>query len=131
MLLFRQMFDLQSSTYTNLLGDGRRGDAVLIDPVFEQERRDAALIGEPDLKLVATPETDVHVDHVTGAWLLRQRTGSKIMSLAPSGANGANRCLMQDDVIAFGARRLLRDTGPSQNGCLTFDPASVGPPANS
>jgi sulfur dioxygenase len=121
MLLFRQMFDPQSSTYTYLLGDGRGGEAVLIDPVFEQVRRDAALIGELDLKLVATLETHVHADHVTGAWLLRQRTGSKIMLSAASGAEEADRCLVQDDVIAFGARRLLvRATPGHTNGCLTF-----------
>ena len=44
MLVFRQLFDPQSSTYTYLLGDARGGEAVLIDPVFEQARRDAALI---------------------------------------------------------------------------------------
>jgi len=46
MLLFRQLFDPQSSTYTYLLADRRGGKAVLIDPVFEQVRRDAALLGE-------------------------------------------------------------------------------------
>ena len=44
MLIFRQLFDPQSSTYTYLLGDSDSGEAVLIDPVFEQARRDAALI---------------------------------------------------------------------------------------
>jgi glyoxylase-like metal-dependent hydrolase (beta-lactamase superfamily II) len=68
MLVFRQLFDLQSSTYTYLLGDCRNGEAVLIDPVFEQVRRDAALIDELGLVLVATLETHVHADHVTGAW---------------------------------------------------------------
>ncbi len=46
MLIFRQLFDPQSSTYTYLLGDSRSREAVLIDPVFEQARRDAALVGE-------------------------------------------------------------------------------------
>jgi glyoxylase-like metal-dependent hydrolase (beta-lactamase superfamily II) len=46
MLIFRQLFDPQSSTYTYLLGDGESRAAVLIDPVFEQVRRDAALIAE-------------------------------------------------------------------------------------
>jgi penicillin amidase len=76
MLVFRQLFDPQSSTYTYLLGDKGGGKAVLIDPVFEQVRRDAALIGELGLGLVATLETHVHADHVTGAWLLKRRVGS-------------------------------------------------------
>src|SRR5229473_3113183 len=85
MLVFRQLFDPQSSTYTYLLGDRPSGQAVLIDPVFEQVRRDAALLGELGLKLVATLETHIHADHVTGAWLLQQRTGSRIMlSAAPA-----------------------------------------------
>ena len=50
MLVFRQLFDPQSSTYTYLLADSASGEAVLIDPVFEQARRDAALIEELGLR---------------------------------------------------------------------------------
>lgn len=121
MLVFRQMFDPQSSTYTYLLGDRRSGDAVLIDPVFEQVRRDAALIGELGLTLVATLETHIHADHVTGAWLLRRRLGSRIMVSAASGAEGADRYLEQDDVVAFGGRRLLVHATPGHtSGCVTY-----------
>ena len=55
MLIFRQLCDPQSSTYTYLLGDGDSGAAVLIDPVFEQVRRDEALIRELRLSLAWTP----------------------------------------------------------------------------
>src|ERR1700733_7173551 len=121
MLIFRQLFDPQSSTYTYLLGDSASRAAVLIDPVFEQVRRDAALIDELGLKLVATLETHVHADHVTGAWLLNRRTGSKIMVAKAGGAAGADRYLVQDDVIAFGSRRLLvRATPGHTGGCLTY-----------
>jgi|tagenome__1003787_1003787.scaffolds.fasta_scaffold20963876_1 sulfur dioxygenase len=121
MLVFRQLFDPQSSTYTYLLGDRASGAAVLVDPVFEQVRRDAALIGELGLTLIATLETHVHADHVTGAWLLKRRTGSRIMLSAASGAVGADRYLAQDDVVAFGGRRLLVRVSPGHtNGCLTF-----------
>ena len=78
MLVFRQLFDPQSSTYTYLLADGKSGTAVIIDPVFEQVRRDAALIAELGLKLLYTLDTHVHADHVTGAWLLKQQTGCSI-----------------------------------------------------
>src|SRR3989440_2539651 len=121
MLVFRQLFDPQSSTYTYLLGDRASGAAVLIDPVFEQVRRDAALIGELGLTLTATLETHVHADHVTGAWLLKRRTGNRIMLSAASGAVGADRYLAQDDVVAFGGRRLLVRASPGHtNSCLTY-----------
>jgi sulfur dioxygenase len=79
MLVFRQLFDPQSSTYTYLLGETDGGEAVLIDPVCEQARRDAALVRELGLRLVATLETHIHADHVTGAWLLRRDTGCHII----------------------------------------------------
>jgi len=121
MLVFRQLFDPQSSTYTYLLGDRPSGQAVLIDPVFEQVRRDVALLGELGLKLVATLETHVHADHVTGAWLLKQRTGSRIMVAKASGAAGVDRHLSQDDVVQFGGRRLMvRATPGHTNSCLTY-----------
>ena len=121
MFVFRQLFDPQSSTYTYLLADRRGGQAVLIDPVFEQVRRDAALIEELGLTLVATLETHVHADHVTGASLLKQRLGSKIMLAATSSAEGADRLLGEDDVVAFGSRRLLvRATPGHTDSCLTF-----------
>src|SRR5207248_5069328 len=106
MLVFRQLFDPQSSTYTYLLGDRASGAAVLIDPVFEQVRRDAALIGELGLKLRWTLETHVHADHVTGAWLLKQRLDSGIALAAASGATGADRLLADGDQVTFGRRAL-------------------------
>ena len=78
MLIFRQLFDQQSSTYTYLLADPGAREAVLIDPVFEQARRDAALVAELGVKLLWTLETHVHADHITGAWLHKQRLGSRI-----------------------------------------------------
>src|SRR6516164_3765554 len=101
MLVFRQLFDPTSSTYTYLLGDSTTGEAVLIDPVFEQVRRDAALVSELGLKLLWTLETHVHADHVTGASLLRSRLGSRIALAEASGATGADRLLKDGDRIAF------------------------------
>jgi len=121
MLVFRQLFDPPSSTYTYLLADGSTGEAVLIDPVFEQVRRDAALIEELDLKLRYTLETHIHADHVTGAWMLKRRFGSQIAVAEASGADGADRRLVHDDIVSFGGRRLqVRATPGHTSGCLTF-----------
>ncbi|MEQ1867852.1 MAG: MBL fold metallo-hydrolase, partial [Micropepsaceae bacterium] len=65
-MLFRQLFEAQSSTYSYLLGDEASREAILIDPVFEEVRREIALLEELDLRLVATLDTHVHADHVTG-----------------------------------------------------------------
>ena len=121
MLIFRQLVDLQSSTYTYLLADGGSGEAVLIDPVFEQARRDAALIDELGLRLRWTLDTHIHADHVTAAWMLKQRLGSEIAVGAQGGAGGADRLLRQGDRVAFGKRHLsVRETPGHTAGCLTY-----------
>ncbi len=120
-MIFRQLFDPQSFTYSYLLGDARTGEAVLIDPVFEQARRDRALIAELGLTLRFTLETHVHADHVTGAWLLKQHLGSRIAIAGASGAAGADLSLAHGDRIAFGSRTLeARETPGHTNGCLTY-----------
>src|SRR3954466_6806033 len=101
-MIFRQLFDPQSSTYTYLLADPGSREALVIDPVFEQARRDAALIEELGLHLKATLETHVHADHVTGAWLLKQKLESRIAVCSKSGAEGADFYLEPGEKIAFG-----------------------------
>ena len=121
MLIFRQLFDPPSSTYSYLLADSETLDAVLIDPVFEQARRDATLVQELGLRLRWTLETHVHADHVTGGWLLRQRLGSGFALSARSGAVGADRYLQDGEQVAFGKRHLeVRATPGHTDGCLTF-----------
>lgn len=126
MLVFRQLFDPASSTYTYLLADG--GRAVLVDSVFEQVRRDEALLHELGLALDWTLETHVHADHVTGAALHRRRSRSRIALAEASGAQGADRYLRHGDRITFGSRHLdVRATPGHTNGCLTYvlDDASM------
>jgi sulfur dioxygenase len=120
-MLFRQLFDPQSSTYTYLLADPASREALLIDPVFEQARRDAALIDELGLKLAWTLETHVHADHVTGAWILRDKLGSRIAVSAQSGAEGADKYIRDGDSVSFGKRRLeARPTPGHTAGCTTY-----------
>lgn len=119
MLIFRQLFDPVSSTYTYLLGDS--GQAVLIDPVFEHERRDVALLRELGLELVATLDTHVHADHVTAAWLMKQRCGSQILLSEDSGAANVDRLLKHGDRVDFGTRHLgVRATPGHTSGCLSY-----------
>ena len=121
MLIFRQLFDPQSSTYSYLLGDGESSEAVLIDPVFEQVLRDSALIRELGLTLRFTVETHIHADHVTGASALKKRLGSKIALGAATGAEGADSYLEDRARVAFGKRFLeVRSTPGHTNGCVTY-----------
>ena len=120
-MIFRQLFDPQSSTYTYLLADSATREAVLIDPVFEHARRDAALIEELGLKLLWTLETHVHADHVTGASLLKRRFNSRIALSGDSGAEGADRKLADGDTVEFGKRALeVRATPGHTGGCVTY-----------
>jgi len=120
-VIFRQLFDPQSSTYTYLLADSATREAVLIDPVFEQAERDAALAKELGVRLGWTLETHVHADHVTGAWLHRRRLGSKIALSRASGAEGADRYLEDGDRVEFGRRALEARATPGHTaGCMTY-----------
>ena len=121
MIIFRQLFDPESSTYTYLIADAKSREAVLIDPVYEQVLRDAALLEELDLRLRFTLETHVHADHVTGGWALGQRSGSLMALAEVSGAVGADRYLKHGEHIEFGSRYLeVRATPGHTNGCLTY-----------
>src|SRR3954453_24251616 len=73
-MLFRQLFDSVSGTYTYLLASRRGGEALIIDPVLEKVERYIQLVDELDLKLVKAVDTHLHADHVTGVAALRDRT---------------------------------------------------------
>jgi glyoxylase-like metal-dependent hydrolase (beta-lactamase superfamily II)/rhodanese-related sulfurtransferase len=120
-LLFRQLQDPTSSTYTYLLADPTTREAILIDPVFEQAARDTALLRELDLKLVCTIDTHVHADHITAAWQLKATHGSRIAIAAAAGAAGADIALRPGDRIEFGSRALeARATPGHTDGCMSF-----------
>ena len=74
-MLFRQLFDSVSCTYTYLLAGGPGGEALLIDPVVDKVDVYLQLLDELDLRLVKAVDTHVHADHVTGLGVLRDRTG--------------------------------------------------------
>ena len=72
-MIFRQMFDHTSSTYTYLLASRPGGEALIIDPVLDRVDRYLALLKELDLKLIKAVDTHVHADHITGLGELRDR----------------------------------------------------------
>jgi sulfur dioxygenase len=73
-MIFRQLFDSTSGTYTYLLASRHGGEALIIDPVLEKIDRYLQLVRELDLKLVKAVDTHLHADHVTGLGALRDRT---------------------------------------------------------
>src|SRR5207244_12506634 len=73
-MIFRQLFDQVSGTYSYLLASRRGGEALIIDPVLEKVDRYLQLIHELDLKLVKAVDTHLHADHITGLGALRDKT---------------------------------------------------------
>jgi sulfur dioxygenase len=77
-MIFKQLFDPLSSTYTYLLGCESTGEAMLIDPVIATLERDLAELDKLGLKLAYSVDTHIHADHITSARELKRRTGSRI-----------------------------------------------------
>jgi glyoxylase-like metal-dependent hydrolase (beta-lactamase superfamily II)/rhodanese-related sulfurtransferase len=73
-MIFRQLFDQTSGTYSYLMASRRGGEALIIDPVLEKVDRYLQLVKELDLKLVKAVDTHIHADHITGLGALRDRT---------------------------------------------------------
>ena len=105
-MIFRQLFEPVSSTYTYLLACEETGQAALIDPVLETVERDLALIRGLGLTLASTIETHIHADHVTGAGRLRALTGSKAGFPTLSGADFTDFTISEGNPIAIGALQL-------------------------
>lgn len=81
-MIFRQLFEPVSSTYTYLLGCAETGEAVLVDPVVNSMDRDLQLLQGLGLRLAFTLDTHIHADHITAALELKKRTGSRIAAPA-------------------------------------------------
>tara|TARA_B100000029_G_scaffold383804_1_gene379248 strand:- start:55 stop:735 length:681 start_codon:yes stop_codon:yes gene_type:complete len=73
-MLFKQIFDTKSSTYTYLIASSQGREALIIDPVLENVKDYIKLLNELSLKLVKVIDTHIHADHVTGAGKLRDKT---------------------------------------------------------
>ncbi len=116
-MIFRQLFDRETCTYTYLIADRASRSAVLIDPVVAHVDRDFQLLAELNLELHATLETHVHADHVTGAWLLRERTGCRIIVPEEAHAVGADQVVSHGDVLRVGSLHIEARHTPGHTRC--------------
>ncbi len=101
-MLFRQLFDRESSSYTYLIVDLNLQEAILVDPVLEQVERDLKLLKELGLTLRYCMETHIHADHITGTDKLRQVTGC--LGVIPEGAQVtcADRYIKDKEIFSLG-----------------------------
>ncbi len=81
-MIFQQLFEPLSSTFTYLLGDETSGQAILIDPVIASMERDLAEVHRLGLKLAFTVDTHIHADHITAALEMKRAVGSQIAAPA-------------------------------------------------
>lgn len=101
-MLFRQLFDSQTSTYTYLIADPTTKIAVLVDPVLEQVERDRLILQELGLTLRYTLETHIHADHITGAAKLRATTGCLIIVPENPKVDGVDRYIKDGEILQLG-----------------------------
>jgi sulfur dioxygenase len=120
-LIFHQLFEKESSTYTYLIGDPKTGEAIIIDPVLEMVERDYKLIEELDLKLKYILETHVHADHITGSGELRKKTGAKIAINESYQLSCPDIGLVDGQELKFGNINITAFSTPGHtNGCMTY-----------
>jgi glyoxylase-like metal-dependent hydrolase (beta-lactamase superfamily II) len=105
-MIFRQLFEPLSSTYTYLIGCEQTGRAALVDPVLETVERDLDAVRTLGLTLALTLETHIHADHVTGAGRLRALSGSKAGFPAASGADFVDFTIAEGAPVAVGELEL-------------------------
>lgn len=120
-MIFRQLFDGATSTYTYLLADTDLKEGVIIDPVLENLARDLEIIQELGIHLRWVVETHVHADHVTSASAIKEKTGAKIALGAGAKVSCADRLFQENEEIAFGDYCLKVISTPGHtNGCTSY-----------
>lgn len=120
-IIFYQLFENETSTYTYLLGDLVTKEAAIIDPVWEMVERDYQLISELGLNLKYILETHVHADHITGAGELRKKTGAQIGISAASPTNCQDIALTDGQELKLGEKIIkVLSTPGHTDGCLSY-----------
>jgi glyoxylase-like metal-dependent hydrolase (beta-lactamase superfamily II) len=111
-MLFRQLFDSETSTYTYLIADLATKAAILVDPVKEQVDRDRKLLDELGLTLQYCLETHIHADHVTGTARLRELTHCQGVVPQNASAACADRFLADGEVLRVGSVEIVAIATP-------------------
>jgi glyoxylase-like metal-dependent hydrolase (beta-lactamase superfamily II) len=120
-MIFRQLFEPDTFTYTYLIGCERTRRAVLIDPVASEVDGYIRLLQELRLQLFYTMETHVHADHITGSGLLRERLGSKGVVHRDAGAMCADLLVADGVHLQVGDVEIeVRHTPGHTNGCVSY-----------
>ncbi len=126
-MIFRQLFDRETCTYTYLLADESSGEAIIIDPVLELLDRDTSLLEELDLELRYSIETHVHADHITASGMLKERLGCKTVLSQYCKSPCVDVCACEGDVLDFGRHRLhVLETPGHTNTCNSYYLAREG-----
>lgn len=120
-MIFRQLFETETSTYTYLLGCERSRKAIIIDPVASEVESYIELLASMNLTLIYTMETHVHADHITGAGLLREKLGSKSVVHRDAGAMCADLLVTDGVYLQVGDLELeVRHTPGHTGGCVSY-----------
>ena len=98
-MIFKQVFDTKSSTYTYIIASGKGREALIIDPVIENVENYIELLNELNLKLVKVIDTHIHADHVTGASKLKQTTNCSTLMGEHTPADAVEIKVKDDEII--------------------------------
>ena len=126
-MLFRQLFDRESSTYTYLLAQRPGGEALLIDPVLENVPRYLRLLEELELRLVMAADTHIHADQVTGLGALREQTQCTTVMGEHAQAECVSRKVRDGDTLAVDGLGLtvMYTPGHTDDSCCFLLPDRV------
>ena len=98
-MLFRQLFDKTSSTFTYLIASAKGREALIIDPVLDNINEYIGLLNELDLRLVKVIDTHIHADHITGASKLKDQTNCTTIMGEQTPANAVDLEVKDEEII--------------------------------
>lgn len=120
-MIFRQLFDHQSSTYTYIIADPDTREAAIIDPVIGQHDRDVEIVQQMGLKILYLIETHIHADHITGSSRLKKSLGGEIVAGETTGLRCADLLLADEQTLQVGGLELKARLTPGHtDGCTCW-----------